>query len=79
MCTAFDRFGDLSNLDRIPSSLSAGKKALQAVSGFDWLWIRLCERKDIALRLLRSSIVGHYCAYADPPTNPMLATRATYV
>jgi hypothetical protein len=25
------------------------KKALQVVSGLDWSWIRLCERKDIAL------------------------------
>jgi hypothetical protein len=50
------------------------KQALQVVSGLDWSWIRLCERKDIALRLRRSSIAGHYCAYADLQTNPMLAT-----
>jgi hypothetical protein len=52
------------------------KQALQVVSGVDWSWIRLCERKDIALRLRRSSIAGHYCAYADLQTNQKMSAIA---
>ncbi len=33
-----------------------------------------CGQKDIALRLLKSAIAGHYCAYNAMQTEPMLAT-----
>jgi hypothetical protein len=32
-----------------------------------------CGQKDIALRLLKSAITGHYCAYNAMQTDPMLA------
>jgi serine/threonine protein kinase/tetratricopeptide (TPR) repeat protein len=33
-----------------------------------------CGQKDIALRMLKSAIAGHYCAYNALQTDPMLAT-----
>jgi eukaryotic-like serine/threonine-protein kinase len=33
-----------------------------------------CGQKDIALGLLKSGIVGNYCAYTDLQTDPLLAT-----
>ncbi len=32
-----------------------------------------CGQKDIALRLLKSSVAGHYCAYTGLQNDPMLA------
>jgi TolB-like protein len=32
-----------------------------------------CGQKDMALRLLKSSIAGHYCAYTDLQDSPMFA------
>jgi len=32
-----------------------------------------CGQKDIALRLLKSSVAGHYCAYKGLQTDPMFA------
>jgi eukaryotic-like serine/threonine-protein kinase len=32
-----------------------------------------CGQKDMALRLLKSSIAGHYCAYTDLQNSPMFA------
>jgi len=33
-----------------------------------------CGQKDMALRLLKSSIAGHYCAYTDLQNSPIFAT-----
>jgi len=33
-----------------------------------------CGRKDMALRLLKSSIAGHYCPYIDLQNSPMFAS-----
>ena len=33
-----------------------------------------CGQKEIALRLLKSGIAGHYCAYTDLQTNPLFAS-----
>jgi serine/threonine protein kinase/TolB-like protein/Tfp pilus assembly protein PilF len=34
----------------------------------------LCGQKDIALRMLKSAITGHYCAYNAMQNDPLLAT-----
>jgi len=36
-------------------------------------YLALCGPKDTAVRLIKSAIAGHYCAYTDLQTNPMLA------
>ena len=33
-----------------------------------------CGKQDIAVRLLKSAIEGHYCAYAALQTDPLLAS-----
>lgn len=33
-----------------------------------------CGQKDIAVRLMKSAIAGHYCPYTDLQTNAMLAS-----
>ncbi len=33
-----------------------------------------CGRKDTALRLIKSAIDGHYCAYAALQSDPLMAT-----
>jgi hypothetical protein len=33
-----------------------------------------CGRKDIALRLIKSAIDGHYCAYTALQKDPLVAT-----
>ena len=50
------------------------KKHAGRLSGLDWLGVRLCEQKNIALRVLKSPIRGNYCACADLQTNPGAAT-----
>jgi TolB-like protein len=35
--------------------------------------LAFCGQKDLALRLLNSSIAGHYCAYIDLQNSPMFA------
>jgi hypothetical protein len=38
-----------------------------------------CGQKDIALRLLKGSVAGHYCAYTGLQNDPMLANlRGTH-
>jgi len=32
-----------------------------------------CGQKDLALRLLKGSVAGHYCAYTGLQNDPMLA------
>ena len=36
-------------------------------------YFAFCGKKDIAVRLIKSAIAGHYCAYTDLQTNPMFA------
>jgi serine/threonine protein kinase len=36
-------------------------------------YIAFCGQKDTAVRLIKSAIAGHYCAYTDLQTNAMLA------
>jgi tetratricopeptide (TPR) repeat protein len=36
-----------------------------------------CGRQDVAVRLLKSAIEGHYCAYAALQSDPLLATLRT--
>jgi TolB-like protein len=41
-------------------------------------YFAFCGQKDIPVRLIKGAIAGHYCAYSDLQTNPMLAPlRAT--
>jgi serine/threonine protein kinase len=37
-------------------------------------YFAFCGQKDIAVRLIRSAITGHYCAYTDLQTDAMLAS-----
>jgi serine/threonine protein kinase len=37
-------------------------------------YFAFCGQKDIAVRLIRSAITGHYCAYTDLETDAMLAS-----
>ena len=37
-------------------------------------YFAFCGKKDIAMRLIKSAIAGHYCAYTDLQTNPMFAS-----
>jgi len=39
--------------------------------------LAFCGQKDIALRLLKNSIAGHYCAYQGLQTEPMFAKLRT--
>jgi eukaryotic-like serine/threonine-protein kinase len=37
-------------------------------------YFAFCGQKDIAVRLIKGAIAGHYCAYTDLQTNAMLAS-----
>ena len=41
---------------------------------WDATLIAACGKQDIALRLIRSAIEGHYCAYSALQTDPMMAS-----
>jgi len=36
-------------------------------------YLAFCGQKDIAVRLIKGAIAGHYCPYNDLQTNAMLA------
>ena len=72
-CLAHAPSAEVENLARAyaPTALANpdAENRYWSASGFAY-----CGQKDTALQLLKSSVAGHYCAYAGMQTDPILAS-----
>jgi eukaryotic-like serine/threonine-protein kinase len=71
-CLAQAPSADVDNIAREFAPLALANRDAESRYGFA-NGFAFCGQKDIALRLLKSSIEGHYCAYTDLQTNPIFA------
>jgi serine/threonine protein kinase/TolB-like protein/tetratricopeptide (TPR) repeat protein len=75
MIKAYLAHATSADVDKLAREYEAGALANPDAENRYWIanQFAFCGQKDIALRLLKSSVAGHYCAYTGLQNDPVLA------